>query len=41
MFQKCFQIDSKASTKFQDFWPSGNRVLNEFLISNIGCKNKV
>jgi hypothetical protein len=34
-------MDSKASTKFQYFWPSGDRVLDEFLISNMGCKNKV
>jgi hypothetical protein len=34
-------MDSKASTKFQCFWPSVDRVLDEFLFSNMRCKNKV
>jgi hypothetical protein len=34
-------MDSKASTKFQYFWASGDRVLGEFIFSNMGYKNKV
>jgi hypothetical protein len=34
-------MDNKVSTKFQYFWSSGDRVLGEFLFSNMGWKNKV